>query len=734
MSKKLLFALPLMVIALAACNANKQSGLINLSDANSKLIGTPKEDPKNPNQTLPMVDGSVYVGDLPTYHHRNKGDVPYVSVSELAKALGQALPAIITPGMTVENKDDGYHLYSPDKKGEYIIDATNDVIKVKNTQSFVTPILVENNGVAGDYTIYRGNSIRESEKTKVYKEDGSAVPVYDSFDFKKYGFDIVIKDNNCFVPLEAFTKVLLRDVSVDLSFNGKDYFTTASNSSFLASWVYSSKGYFQGLSGLYTPSKNKGSEEEYRFEYPTKKLKPGSQDEFEDYTRFLVLLNGGSSYSMICKGDKLDPSAAISDVESDYSYVWKKEGDLLKVNVSDSNGLLGAYHIHLDETRFLSSKISKEVSEYNYNTLRFVFDYIYGLKEIKGYKDAVEYFKSAGVDEGLKSTKPDEYNKSFAKLIGYIDDGHTGFNNMSHYSSYSDLDNFGEYVKLSKSGERMKKLVANSGKYMKARMDKAKELNPDDQNPEDPNYYQGIKFSDNKETAIIAFNGFGHNDKEILNMKELFPDPNYDVDEANYNIFTRAKLIFSTPDGFSQAFKILDLINKNQQVVKNVVFDLTTNGGGEIATMAYLAAFFSDDPVYTVKDVTNGVIKEYHYKVDLNGDGKFGDVGDTYKGKFNFYFLTSGFSFSCGNCLPGMGKDAGAKIIGETSGGGTSPVGVYFDAVGSYFNLSNHYDMCYKVNGKYVQNDAGITLDHSFPLENGNWYDPNAVHTFIKSL
>ena len=39
--------------------------------------------------------------------------------------------------------------------------------------------------------------------------------------------------------------------------------------------------------------------------------------------------------------------------------------------------------------------------------------------------------------------------------------------------------------------------------------------------------------------------------------------------------------------------------------------------------------------------------------------------------------------------MPGLGKDAGAKIIGETSGGGTSPVGVYFDALGTNFNISN---------------------------------------------
>ena len=59
---------------------------------------------------------------------------------------------------------------------------------------------------------------------------------------------------------------------------------------------------------------------------------------------------------------------------------------------------------------------------------------------------------------------------------------------------------------------------------------------------------------------------------------------------------------------------------------------------------------------------------------------------------------------------------------------------VFYDGIGTFFNLSSHYDMCYKVDGKYTQNDSGIALDHSFPFENGNWYDPNAVDNFIKSL
>ena len=748
-NKKPLLALSLGLLSLAACggggnpsssggDSQPGSGIapgatIQLYKADSRLIGTPKPDPKNPAQPLPMVKENILTGKLPTYHHKDKGDVPYVAVSDLAKAIGDALPVLVNPGMSVENKDDGYHLYSPNKKGEIVIDAQKDVIKVKAGQAFAAPILLVNNGLYGDYCNYRGKSIAVSEKTKAYKEDGSAADEYDVFDFGKYNLDMVLQNKECYVPLEAFTKVLMRDFGLDLAYNGAEFYSTASESSFLASWAYSSKGVFQGVSGIFEPSKSKGANEAYRFQFTTKRASEENPEVMEDYTRFLVLMEDGSGFCQLCKGYELNPSAAVTDAETEYGYSWKKTGDVLYIDVTDKEGPLGSYLVHLDETRFLSGAISSQVSQYNYDVLRYLFDTDYGLKNIKGYADATAFFKAAGVDEGLKSNKPSTYNEAFAKLIGYVDDGHSGYNNLTPYTAFDDLDKLVNYTKMSRSGPRLNKLVADGKKYMEEKRKMTKKLDPEGMNPEDPNYYQGIKFSKDKETAIISFNGFLNNNKEIANMGELFPE-GYSIDEKDYNIQTRGRLINSTPDGFSQAFKILDIINAKDKIVKNVVIDLTTNGGGEIATMPYLSAFFSDDPTFAVKDVHTGVTSEYHYKVDLNGDGRFGEDGDTYKGKFNFYILTSSFSFSCANCLPGMAKNAGVKIIGETSGGGTSPVGVYFDALGTYFNLSNHFNMSYKVDGKYVQNDAGIALDHAFPFSEGNWYDPEAVSAFLKTL
>ncbi|MBR1847505.1 MAG: hypothetical protein IJ787_07315, partial [Bacilli bacterium] len=596
-------------------------------NANSRIIGTPKPDPNNPAQILPHAEENLQFGNLPTYRHKDKGDVPYVSVSELAKAMGDALPNVLTPGMTTEKKDDGFHLYSPDKKGDLILDAEKDIIKLKSGQSFAKPITGDNNNIAGDYCAYRGKSIKESDKTKVYRADGGEVAEYDTFDFGKYNFDIVSQGGECYVPLEAFTKVLLRDVSLDMAYNGVDFYTNVSESSFLASWVYSSKGVFQGLSGIYEPSKTKGPDEAYRFQFGTKRASEADPKVLEDYTRFLVLGEDGSGYSMLCKGSELNPSAAVSDTESEYGYMWKKVGETLHIDVKDNAGTIGTLCVHLDETRFLSGSISSAVSSYNYDVLRFVFDTIYGLKGIKKYTDATAFFKAAGVDEGLKSNKPAVYTEAFAKLVGYIDDGHTGFNNLTPYTADSDLDKVGEYTKISRNGPRLTKLTTDGQKYMKSKMETTKRIDPDGENPDgDTNYYQGLRFSSDKETAIISFNGFANNAEQIRNMAEQFPE-GYTREESDYVRNARSAMITSTPDGFNQAFKILDIVNKSDKVVKNVVVDLSTNGGGEIAIMPYLAAFFSDDPTYVIQDVHSKAIREYHYKVDINGDGTFGGTG-----------------------------------------------------------------------------------------------------------
>ena len=718
----------------SSSQTSEQTEEILLFNRDSKLIGTPKMNPENPLVPLPELEENMLIASLPTYHRKGKGMVPYVNLADLPAALNLALGALIKADLSGEAKEDGFHLYATGKKGELLIDAKNGAVKTKNGMAFGQNVTAENNGIEGDYISFRGNSIRPSEKTKAYKADGSAAPEVETIDLAKYGFEIYEEKGVYYAPLELMAKLIYRDISIDLAYNGVDfYLNTIAGTDFAASRIFSSKGWWRGYGCIWQPTEP-GQGEAYRFGCSFQRTDESGKTEL--CTKFMRLFDNGqkSGKITVCRGDKYDESAIVETEESAYDFGWKKDGNLLRIRLFERGQANGDYWCHLDETYFLRGTIPAEVSSYNYGILRLLFDHVYGLRDIKNYTDAEDYFASLGVKEGLQSTDSNIYNDALAKLIGAVDDGHSA---LSRLSTFTRLDNFTDLADLRKKylGPRLKELTEKSATYTQARVAQRQKTEPGA--PSDPNYYQGMRISSDKSTLVVTFDGFMQNSAEVPNMKELFPsgigDAESTYESLNYTV-RGAFVNNGTTNGMNGVFASLDALNKNGET-KNVVFDLTCNGGGAIATLAYLAAFFTDDPAYVLNDINTGTTYEYHYKVDINGDGVFGGAGDTYKGKYNFYFLTSGFSFSCGNCLPGMGKDAGCKIIGERSGGGASPVGVFMDALGSDISLSNYRRMTFKgSDGKYAQNDAGIPLDYEFPLQNGNWYDPDAISTFIKTL
>jgi hypothetical protein len=185
----------------------------------------------------------------------------------------------------------------------------------------------------------------------------------------------------------------------------------------------------------------------------------------------------------------------------------------------------------------------------------------------------------------------------------------------------------------------------------------------------------------------------------------------------------------SSPWGFMMSF---DQIKANPDI-KNVVLDLTCNSGGMVLTLPYLAAHFTKDPIFLGHDTLMGVDNEFHYTVDLNGNGVFGEDEDTYANKYNFYVLTSDFSFSCGSALPTMAHMAGVKLIGKRSGGGACPVAAFADACGSVYNTSSPVQIgYYDNNGQFVNDDSGIPVDYA--LSEDSWYDLEKLNTFVSGL
>lgn len=240
-------------------------------------------------------------------------------------------------------------------------------------------------------------------------------------------------------------------------------------------------------------------------------------------------------------------------------------------------------------------------------------------------------------------------------------------------------------------------------------------------------------------TAVIMFDSFMNGPYETVQISGISQEIDSMIESEDLDLTDNLSLTASysglenwvgTFIGILFALKVADKVG----TIKNVVFDITVNGGGAVLVIPMLLSILSDDPYYTDKCTLDGSLVEYHYEVDLNGDGTV-DSNDTYKGKYNFFILQSDFSFSCGSLFPAAAKNAGvATIIGsEKSGGGACSVAYGSDVFGTRFQISSsHASMIKNSDGTYITNDGGVTADHI--VDSSIWYDFVKLNEYLNSL
>jgi len=109
----------------------------------------------------------------------------------------------------------------------------------------------------------------------------------------------------------------------------------------------------------------------------------------------------------------------------------------------------------------------------------------------------------------------------------------------------------------------------------------------------------------------------------------------------------------------------------------------------------------------------------------------YGSDKDTFRGKYNFYILTSGGSFSCGNHLPQICKENGlAKIIGQTSGGGSCSISQISTSSGFIYCGSSENVAVNKSGESYVHADNGVSPDIIISEE--DFYNRNKINELLK--
>ncbi|WP_438340753.1 S41 family peptidase [Mycoplasma sp. 125] len=316
---------------------------------------------------------------------------------------------------------------------------------------------------------------------------------------------------------------------------------------------------------------------------------------------------------------------------------------------------------------------------YNLDNLLFTLDNFYGLKSYKNISNFQQYI--GDIKKELLSNNPDIYNKAYAKLFfNKLNDLHTRINMLNIFTNNSKKIN--DYASKLYGTERSEYAKVNEYLEQKRAI-----------------LEQKIKqdgFIINGNLAYIIIDNF-----ETASNNEIY-----------------AKNIKS--DTFEFLRNTLQKILK-QKNIKNVVIDISRNGGGNIGAMYRAVGLLTNkDIVVHSKSLLSGIIETQKYKIDANKDGNYYD-NDAFE-NFNYYILTSKNTFSAANTFSGIIKELKvAKIIGQKSGGGTAPVLPLVLNDGTSISTSSPLNYLYKHHGSEINLEDGVKPDIEIPYN--NFYD-----------
>ena len=159
--------------------------------------------------------------------------------------------------------------------------------------------------------------------------------------------------------------------------------------------------------------------------------------------------------------------------------------------------------------------------------------------------------------------------------------------------------------------------------------------------------------------------------------------------------------------------------------IKNIIFDLSCNGGGSPdVMMAILALTTGQDQLYGIQKMTGQKLL-LTFDIDANFDGVFDEKDQEVRYDYNYGVLITRHAFSCGNLFPIIVQEAGAVLIGEPTSGGSCCVQVGSDAEGlSYLLSSGQWQL---TDSQYVSVERGCEIDIPIEAKSNSWIDKAAA-------
>ena len=398
---------------------------------------------------------------------------------------------------------------------------------------------------------------------------------------------------------------------------------------------------------------------------------------------FLSKMGGGfQGYNVAYNGQDIyiiDRSSLLMDIDRDDTYYGETYFSL----IND-----------------LSIPRYSDFAEYNYYELCFTFDQLRGKTSQLIFGDnnlltlgldglLEQYYPK--IKQYLLSTDREEYYIGLSALFaGLYDGGHTGIitNSTTYKQCKEKVKNDNDLKELSME---MTNRLETSRNIRKGFADYKTTLFNGKYSESNPNYYS---YDNTSKTAYIGFDSF---DIDYTGWTNYY-DGTGDIPNDTY-AFIRSSLYHAKEDN-----------------AENVILDITSNGGGNSYALVGIVGLLNNA---TARLDELNTFNQYHtadnYKVDINLDGKWDylDTEECARFDFNFAVMTSPYSFSCGNLLPSVLKEAGYKIIGQRSGGGSCAITIESTSDGISYVRSSYLCLC-DSKGNHI--DGGIPVDYEIPL------------------
>ena len=365
-----------------------------------------------------------------------------------------------------------------------------------------------------------------------------------------------------------------------------------------------------------------------------------------------------------------------------------------------------AYQGSLGDKRFAAEvgEFSEEFAMFNYNELRFLLDGFYGLKPEHNIDDFGTLMTlDTGLSVDLTGTDPRRFDLALMVLLTrYLDDGHSGYISGSVLAGERDP----QVDAMAKS-----MVWGPSSKAMATEMLKFKEAREAVYRAWVPGY------EEIGDTAFVTF--------------DAFTQARSEQDYYTPSLLNNDSVPQDTIDLITYANK---QVRREGSPVKNIVLDLSNNGGGNATAALFVMSWFLGEASVTLRDTLTGAETSMSYNCDVDLDGMYDETLDTVKTGYNLYCMTGPGSFSCGNLVPAACKASGnVTMVGRTSGGGSCVVLPCTTASGAVFQISGTHQLALMKNGSFYNIDSGIEPDVLLTKPE-SFYDRAALAEYLKEV